>query len=110
MTGLADRIGTVETRIVRRLLNAILARGYAVDVREAYGDEEEPAFKTRSLALAVAEIGHTEATLLDVYAKPDDERPLGWFVLIHGNGPDVVTDYTDRAEFHPIYEATENSA
>lgn len=101
MTGLADRIGTVETRIVRRLVTAILKAGEAIDARD---EEADAAVILTDRAAILEKIGHTEQTILDVYRRPTDRNPYGWICLIHGNGTDVISDFTDCERLMVFYE------
>lgn len=96
---LAARVGTTEARIITRLVRQILAAGHRIDARD---EEAEDAVVTRTVAETLDRIGHTEQTVLDIYADAKsvaDETPHGWFCLIHGNGEDVISDFSDRPDF-----------
>lgn len=96
-----------EARICNKLITGILTHGYLVRVRD--GEEGDVLCPTTVNRLAIQrETNATGITLYDVMdALPFREgQPLrtvrhariGTFVLIHGNGEDVISDVTWRTD------------
>lgn len=90
-----------EARIINRLITAILARGLKVRV---WDGEEWATDLTDDRATIQKETHATEATVFVVYrdtrfmegveVQPQPWQRIGAFVLIHGNGEDVISDYS----------------
>lgn len=102
---LQDRIGATEARLVRHLVARILRKGYAIDARE--GENPMEARVRVQSDEVIRHIGHTEVTVLDVYRQQTDSKPLGYFILIHGNGCDVISDFSAVAELDAIWAEIE---
>lgn len=88
-------IDTTEAKIIDRIIASALAAGAEIDVRDAYGDSDEPIDPMTDPDLIRAEVGATGETLFDFH-EPGAPRSFGWVLLIHGNGWDVMSDYTDN--------------
>ena len=87
-----DWLDDDEAKIIDVIIEDALAKGVEIDVRDAYGDEEEIVRLSDADAIR-AEVAATGETLFDFY-RPGEEKPFGWVLLIHGNGCDVISDYT----------------
>jgi hypothetical protein len=83
-----DHIDTTERRIISRILKDALAAGYTVSV---FDGEEWPVKSSTKLGEITAEIAATDETTLR-FRK--DGASIGSLLLVHGNGCDVICDYT----------------
>lgn len=86
-----------ERAIICKLVETALASGLLVAVH----DGEEWACGPQSDAATVfAHVGHTCTTLLVLREVAQDRDgngvAVGRVLLVHGNGPDVVADYSDN--------------
>lgn len=98
---LSDRIGTVECRICRKIVNRALARGWLV----AVSDGEEVVVGPSDDAVEIADaIGHTEETYLSFFSKDERPKAFGRVWLIHGNQEDLVSDNTDTDELNSLLD------
>ena len=95
-----------EAKIINCLMDTILAAGFKIDVRDDYGDGNEPVEATTDKAAIQAETGATGETLFDVYDADDTAR--GWVLLIHGNHCDVISDYTDNETINALMKECRN--
>ena len=84
-------INPTEAKIIDCLIDTILAAGHKIDVRDAYGDSDEPVEPMTDKALIQAEVAATGETLFEIDS-------IGWVMLVHGNGVDVISDYTTNVE------------
>jgi len=89
-----------EQQIAKKLVRAILSRGYSISVYDSAefncGDVTD-----------FDEVLSNLATSGDdrVYFRNDKTRGYtGWFWLIWGNGEDVLTDYVDNVVCNQIVE------
>lgn len=85
---------TEERAIVDRIIRDALRRGYLITV----SDGEEVALRwCNNYESITAEVAATDMTTLTLF--PDSHaKAIGNIFLIHGNGGDVVGDYTDNPE------------
>lgn len=84
-----SRVSTVERAIIDQIIKDALGTGCLIDV----GDGDEfPTRPSRFTSTITDWIGHTEITVL-VFEK-EDKTKLGHVVLVHGNGCDVISDYS----------------
>ena len=94
-----------ERSIITNLVDSILAHeNLAICVR----DEEEVSMKTtRDRAKILSVIGDTEITIFKIKKLTDptkvrdkikkgDVSDFGFITLIHGNGTDVISNYSDN--------------
>lgn len=87
---------TVEQLISRRVVRDALAAGLFVSV---YDGEEMVVKKSRSQAEIVAAMFSTGEDVLYFYREVDGAMvSAGWVTLIYGNGIDVISDYSAKAE------------
>lgn len=83
----------IENDVVTRTVDALLAAGYALTIRE---DVWRPEVPTRDRALILAELEETDDDVL-VAIREGDTR--GWVRFVYGNdGWDVICDYSSRLE------------
>ena len=102
MTHFPDHLDPTEAKIIGKLLDTILSAGYSIDLRDAYGDGDEPVENTKDRAMIEAEIAATGETCLDIYDAEGVVR--GWVLLIHGNGEDVISDHTANETIAALVE------
>ena len=91
-----------EKEIIDGLIYAILNRGHMISV---YDSQELILKQSRDYDKICAEVCQTEWTEFVVWDANGNR--LGWFWLIHGNGRDVVSDYTDNAYCDQIWKEIE---
>lgn len=92
-----EHVSFVERVIIQEILGAADARFLSVSL----WDGEEWAVKaTRDFAKVKAVIGATEESLLRF--RNADGEDVGTVQLFHGNGPDVIGDYTDAPDVHAL--------
>jgi hypothetical protein len=88
-----DWMDETEAKIIDAIIDHALSLNIRIDVRDAYGDNDEEKEPTSDGALIRAEVAATGETLFAFYA-PGEKNPFGWVTLIHGNGCEVICDYT----------------
>ena len=89
-----------ERQIIDAILDAALGRGLLVSVHDG---EEWALTGSDSRPAIAADVGATDCTTLrfhdparfDQHGKP---ASVGSVFLVHGNGSDVIADYSDNAE------------
>jgi len=80
-----------EQRIVGKLIREALDEDLTISVF----DGEEWALKTSTDYEAITkEVAATDITELRFRDK--NRKSVGWAMLVHGNGEDVISDYTDN--------------
>lgn len=89
-----------ERQVIAALLNAALSRGLVCSV---YDGEEWALDRSADRAAIEAVIGATGETLLRFrdgarFPDPNFSRVVGQVYLVHGNGSDVLADWTDSDE------------
>lgn len=87
----------IESKIIRRLIRDILAAGCAISV---YDGEEYTVTRSRDAAVIIGACATTDETTLTI--GNDAGVRIGSIWLVHGNGPDVISDYTDSAAIHAM--------
>lgn len=85
----------VERGIVDALIREAIARGMLIRVYD--GEEWAHDVPTADYAEITREIAATDMTTLRLF-WPVAARPAGDILLVHGNGEDVVSDYTANAD------------
>lgn len=88
MAHFPEHLDATEAKIINALLTRVLAEGLHVKV---YDGEEFSTELTRDRALIQRETAATEETTYVLYHGKDR---LGSVWLIHGNGEDVLSDYS----------------
>ena len=89
MAQFPDFMDRDEAAICNKLISAIFKRGYQIRVRDCEMAEVMCDYTTNRADIQ-KETAATGGTLYDI-RKPEGPR-LGMFVLIHGNGVDVISD------------------
>ena len=84
----------LERIIVQRLISDLLDRGYSLGVND--GEETTLTHSSDMLEITSAMYSTDEDFLL-VY-RENANHPFGWVRLIHGNGRDIISDYTTNLE------------
>lgn len=93
MTNFPEYMPQVEKLIVNRLISAVLKAGWTISVF----DGEEWALKTSTNRAAIqAETAATDETTYRIRSASGEA--LGQIWLVHGNGTDVISDYTDNGD------------
>jgi predicted RNA binding protein YcfA (HicA-like mRNA interferase family) len=96
---------TVERRIVKKTVDALLAAGYALATDQGghrFYDESNPTLDRKTI---LAQLCETDDEYLGVF-KADEAtgvervvQPLGYVYFVYGNdGWDVISDYTTNLE------------
>jgi hypothetical protein len=96
---------TVERRIVKKTVDALLAAGYALATDQGdhrfYGDSN-PTRDRQTILDALCEVDEEHLGVFTADEATGVERvvqPFGWVYFVYGNdGPDVVSDYTTNLE------------
>ena len=96
----------IEQRIIRTLLEKLIAAGYSLSV---WDGESYSIINSRSVSDTLAEMGHTGRDTLQV-SRPDASDPYGDdgqdILLIYGNdGHDVIADNTEEIHPRPRFDA-----
>lgn len=86
-----DYIDAHEKRIITKILRKALKVGYSVSV---FDGEETALTKSTDFETITKEIAATDGTWLSFHLSGGDKN--GTIMLVHGNGEDVVADYTDN--------------
>lgn len=92
----------IETRIINRLVEDILAAGYSIRV---FDGEEVVLENARSFASILAAMRSSDEDILQLYRK--DASLVGFVHLIYGNGPDVIADYSVNADTTQVIAGAE---
>jgi hypothetical protein len=83
-----DYMNLVEAKIIDGVIDRALARGLVISV---YDGEEYPIVRSTDKAAIQAETAATDET---VYVLRNGTERIGSVTFIHGNGPDVLSDYS----------------
>ncbi len=87
----------IEKKICKRLINTIHKQGYKFDINDG---EEDVIRHSRDKKAAFEALFSTDEDYIIV--RNDEGQRLGSIWLIHGNGIDVISDYSTSLE--PILE------
>lgn len=88
----------VERAIVSRIVDDLLARGYALSVDYGDGDPDYEVARSRDRSAVLGALFACDEERLFVH-REGQERPFAWIFLVYGNdGWDVVSDYTTNLE------------
>lgn len=97
-----DHIREDEAKIIDALITAALNRGLTISVN----DGEEWALRESTDRHAIQkEVAATDVTFFQL--RNADGKKVGWFDCIHGNGCDVIHDYTDNEVCKAIWKEVE---
>lgn len=113
LSDIADRNvrirASIERRIVRKTVDALLAAGYALQTDQG-GGELTPATPTRDREVIFDALVETDDEHL-LATKGDEQQGVkhtkGWVYFVYGNdGWDVISDYTTNLEqvLEPVNE------
>ena len=85
----------VEAAIARKCVRIILQSGYKISV---YDGEEWALKRSSSFSEITSAMFSTEADLLVI--RDNADKKIGSVYLVHGNGSDIVSDYSsDNLEY-----------
>ena len=85
----------VEQRIVKRIVDALLAAGYSLQVND--GDYPRPSEPTRNRTEILKELMEVDDEFLAAFHREGERE--GWVRFVYGNdGYDVINDYTTNLE------------
>lgn len=93
-----------ESKIIRKAAQAFISAGYSIRVHD--GCEFATGLTTK-VSEIMAECFATDSTVFRVYGS--DGKQAGWVQFIHGNGIDVIHDYTCNLDsiMQPVSEYSE---
>jgi hypothetical protein len=83
---------TIEINIAMKVVDALLASGYALDV---YNGEENTVTESINRDVIKRGLFTTDEDRLFVYK---DNKRIGWVFLVWGNVQEVISDYTLSVE------------
>lgn len=82
----------IEMKIIGRIVDRALERGYDISVNDGEGDV---LIRSKDKAKILAEVGASDETLFRVFNK---HQRVGIIWFVHGNEEDVVADCSDVPE------------
>lgn len=90
----------IERLILQRLIADLLTDGWHISVNDG---EETTVYNSRSAEEVFAAMRATDEDWLQI--KHRERKARGWVRCIHGNGQDIISDYTVNLEYliEPIY-------
>ena len=96
MTHFPAHMSRTEQTIVNKLITKIIKAGYQMQVRDPWeGDNFTEVTATRRTIQE--QVAAMDETALHVFeATPAGHRWIGYFLLVHGNEEDVVSDIGGR--------------
>ena len=93
-----------ERKIISKLLDAILADPLChVEVPDEEGVSLRPSRDRRQVERGTAAAGETYYIVFRAQPNGDLHR-VGFIRLIHGNGVDVISDYSDKADLERLIQ------
>ena len=94
-----------ESKIIRKAAKALLTEGYSIRVHDG---TEFATDKTTKITEIMAECFATDTTSFIVYDAMNTRA--GWIQFIHGNGEDVISDYTTNLDtiMEPVMDYCES--
>lgn len=98
-----EYLTTGESRMVRKLIDSILASGLSVSV---YDGEETTLCRSRDKPAILAAMATTESDTLTLWH--DDGSRAGWFLLVYGNdsdGSEIIADHSVSDLMESIWES-----
>ena len=90
----------VEKFIVRKLVRKILERDPNMSI-SCYDEEEQTVEKSRDFNVIIDNLGNTGMDIVQVW---EGEKYIHEFILIWGNGEDIISDHTDSQLANEIME------
>lgn len=85
----------LERIIVQRVIGDLLEAGFSLGVNDG---EETTLTHSKDMLQITQAMFSTDEDYLLVYRPFGQERHFGWVRLIHGNGRDIISDYTVNLE------------
>jgi hypothetical protein len=95
---------TIEREIVLTILSDAINAGYFISV---HNDDSFVTEKSSSVESIFREMYSTGTDRLLLY---QNNKRVGWILLIYGNGLDVVSDYSDNAEIEALLKRADELA
>lgn len=90
-----DNLSKIERRIVTRVIDRALVKGWRISVWDDYTGEGERVLDKSDNRLDVFKVlGSTGGDTLQVFER--NGRCLATIVFVWGNGEDCLSDYTDN--------------
>ena len=91
-----DHANKTEAKIINKIITSALKNGYSISV---FDGEDYSLLRSTTRKEIKAECFATDETTLvfHVISEPFVTK-VGWVWLIHGNGCDVIADYSDNPE------------
>ena len=90
-----------EAKIINKIITSALKSDYSISV---FDGEDYSLLRSTTRKEIKAECFATDETTLMFNRRDFDAAKVGWVWLIHGNGSDVISDYTDNPETEAILE------
>jgi hypothetical protein len=85
-------LDATERKIIDKLISTILDAGHKISIYDSAGSFSIS--KSRDIAAISETIAETDET--NILIRDDNNDQVGWIMLIHGNGTDVISDMTDN--------------
>jgi hypothetical protein len=83
----------MEREICKAAIEELIAAGYSISVRD---DEYNVVIgRSRNVQKILGNLFVTDEERLEIYFE---SKYVGAVFLVHGNGPDVIADYSDKLE------------
>lgn len=87
----------IETKIAAYTIALALKRGFLVSIED---EEDVAVHPTTDRQELLSAMGQTDLSWVVLWSAAGER--LGSIVFVHGNGVDVIGDYTDREEVETI--------
>lgn len=91
---------TIERIIAGRLVSIMLDEGFWVSV---YDGEETTVSRSTDPAVIFPAMASTESDVLN-FGRVGNADRAGWFLLIWGNGRDLISDYSDNEASNALFK------
>lgn len=90
----------IERRIAKKLIDELLRRGYSISV---FDSEEFTLKRSTSRADIINALATTDSDTLRV--RDSDGELIGHFILIWGNGEDLISDFSAKSETFDLMDS-----
>lgn len=87
----------VETKIIRAIATKVVENNYTISV---FDGEEYPVKKSGNVEDIMSAVGATDETTFRI--RNEGGETIGFIYFVHGNGEDVVSDWSDAPEIESI--------
>jgi len=103
-----DHLRADEAKIITEIISRAIEKDYLIRVQ--YDGDEWATDWTQDVPKIEAEVAATAYTVLHFATKPVGPiatigKRVGIVLLVHGNGVEVVSDYTDKPEVEALVPA-----